>query len=199
MANNGCAGEHGRHHPPSPKSRSTTSAPRRGRSRHAIERTPTHHSRTLSQHRGLRHLAEIREPAVHRFVQGARRAEQADVADAGRAQARRGRDERRQSCARRRVSCGAPRHSRHHRDAGRHALQKMKHTKAFGATRHAGRRDAERKLHARQAKSPRATISSSCIPMTTRRSSRGRAPSRSNCWKTRRMWTRWSFPSAAAD
>jgi threonine dehydratase len=40
-----------------------------------IENTPCVHSRTLSQITGARGLPEVREPAVHRELQGARRAE----------------------------------------------------------------------------------------------------------------------------
>ena len=47
-----------------------------------IEKTPCVHSRTLSQITGARGLPQVREPAVHRLVQGTRRAEQAVIADA---------------------------------------------------------------------------------------------------------------------
>ena len=66
-------------------------------------------------------LAQIREPAVHLDLQGARRAQSAAGAVAGRTAARRDRDVGRQSCAGRGLSRASARHSRQHRDAGRHA------------------------------------------------------------------------------
>ena len=69
----------------------------------------------------LRDLAEVREPAVHRLVQGARRAQPPRRPDAGRAPARRHRHVGRQPRAGRRLSRPAARHSRDHRHAGRHA------------------------------------------------------------------------------
>ena len=69
----------------------------------------------------LQPLAQIREPAVHLDLQGARRAQPAAGAVAGRTAARRDRDVGRQPCAGRGLSRAPARHSRHHRDAGRHA------------------------------------------------------------------------------
>jgi len=56
----------------------------------ATVRTPRRHSRTLSKHRRLGGMAEIRESAIHRQLQGTRRAEPHPVADARRAPTRRG-------------------------------------------------------------------------------------------------------------
>ena len=65
--------------------------PDRGRRRRLkghIERTPCRHSKTLSQITGRRGVGQVREPAVHRRLQGARRAEQAAAAHRRRARAR---------------------------------------------------------------------------------------------------------------
>ena len=72
-------------------------------------------------HRQGRCLAEVREPAVHRLVQGARRAEHAAAAHARGAQARRHRDVGRQPRAGRRLSRGPARHPGDHRHAVLHA------------------------------------------------------------------------------
>ena len=63
-------------------------------------------------HRQGRHLGQVREPAVHRLVQGARRAQHAAAAHARRAQARRHRHVGRQPRPGRRLSRRPARHSR---------------------------------------------------------------------------------------
>ena len=69
----------------------------------------------------LQALAQIREPAVHLDLQGARRAQSAAGAVAGRTAARRHRDVGRQPCAGRGLSRAPARHPRQHRDARGHA------------------------------------------------------------------------------
>ena len=66
-------------------------------------------------------LAEVREPAVHRRLQGTRRAQQIAAADARGACARRDRGVGRQPCAGGRLSRQAARHSGDDRHAGVHA------------------------------------------------------------------------------
>ena len=61
--------------------------------------TPCVESRTLSQLTGAQVFPQVREPAVHRLLQGTRRLQQAGPARAGPARARRGRDVGRQPCA----------------------------------------------------------------------------------------------------
>ena len=68
-------------------------------------------------------VAEVREPAVHRLLQGPRRAQPAPAAHRRRADARRRRHVGRQPRPGRRLPRRPPRHPRHHRHAPRHALR----------------------------------------------------------------------------
>ena len=88
-----------------------------------------------------RSLAEVREPAVHRRLQGARRAQQIAAADAGGARARRHRRVGRQPCAGRRLSRQAARHPGDHRHARVHADDEGHPDRGPWRARRAPRRD----------------------------------------------------------
>ena len=103
-----------------------------------------------------RSLAEVREPAVHRRLQGARRAQQIAAADARGARARRDRGIGRQSRAGGRLSRQAARHSGDDRHAGADAD---------------GEGDADRRATARRSCS---TATSSTTPSPGRASWRSR-------------------------
>ena len=93
----------------------------------------------------------------------------------------------------------AARHSRHHRDARRHADGE---DREHPASRRRGRSFPAKRWRmppSSRASTARRKASPSSIPMTIRRSSRGRAPSRSRCWSSRRSSIRWWSRSAAAD
>ena len=75
----------------------------------------------LGDHR-RRDLAEVREPAVHRVVQGTRRVQLPAAAARRRRGARRRRRVGRQPRAGRRLPRSPPRHPGHDRDAARHAV-----------------------------------------------------------------------------
>ena len=151
---------------------------RRGRA-HALPA-----QRDAVAHRQGRRLGEVREPAVHRLVQGARRAQHAAAAHARRAQARRHRHVGRQPRPGRRLSRRPARHSRHHRHAVLHAQHEgrahARPRRARGAARrHPGR---SRRRGASRWRRPRSWCS--CIPTTIRASSPARARSRSRCCRT---------------
>ena len=91
-------------------------------------------------HARLPALPQVREPAVHRVVQGARRAELPAVDGCARARLRRGRDERRQPCPGRRVPRRQARHRGHHLHAARHAVhQGRAHPRPGRRRAHRGR------------------------------------------------------------
>ena len=122
----------------------------------------------LGHHRG-RDLAEVREPAIHRLVQGARRAEPAGAADAGAGGRRRGRDVGRQPRAGRGLSRPAARHPGHDRDAAAHAVREGREHAPVRRPRRAatGEGVEEAALHAWDLAA--ATGSPSSIRSTTRR------------------------------
>ena len=91
-------------------------------------------------HRQGRHLGQVREPAVHRLVQGARRAQHAAAAHARGTQARRHRHVGRQPRPGRGLSRRPARHSRHHRHAVLHAQHEGRaHARPWRARRPARR------------------------------------------------------------
>ena len=162
----------------------------------AVLRTPMRHSRTLSEIAGCEIWLKFENRQFTASFKERGALNKSAVADAGRTQARRGGDERRQSCPGRRLSCRAAGHSRHHRDAGDHALHQGQAHPRF--RRHGdpgGPRPATRPTR-RRASSPDATASLSSIPMTIRgdrgpgHGGAGDAGGRAANWT--RWWCRWA-------
>ena len=118
------------------RSPSTTSAPPPAHRRRAVVHTPCLRSRDPVAHRRRRRLPQVREPAVHRLVQGARRAEQAAAA---RREAERKRGVIAMSAGNHAQGvayhAGAPRHPGHHRHAALHAQHQGRSTRAATAPR----------------------------------------------------------------
>ena len=130
----------------------------------AHARAPFAHALATSP--AARSSSEIRESAIHRLVQGARRAQQAAVADRRRTQARRRRHVGRQSRARRRLSRGPPRIPATIVMPEGTPFTKVKHTRDFGArVVHRGRHAFAKPLHARARARRRTQISPSSIPI----------------------------------
>ena len=136
-------------------------AHRRRRGAHA-ER-PVAHAVGGARHRDRR---EVREPAVHRGLQGARRAQQAPDADRGRAAVRRRRHVGRQP----RPGGGPPRHPArhrgHHRDAGAHAVREGAAHRGARRPRRAARRRPRPRPPPRRGGWP-TRAARSCTPTTT--------------------------------
>ena len=148
-----------------PSGSAATAGPGAG---HALRRIP----HPLQDHRRT-DLPEVREPAVHRVVQGARRLQQAGATDAGRTRARRDRHERGQSCARRGLSRAAARHARRDRDAAFHAQRES------GRHPRLRRRDRAARRHAGRGPQPRHGTGAGAVPdfhPSLRRRSGGRRP-----------------------
>ena len=175
----------------------------RGRSRRAASaRRGGRHALPAFAHavgdRRLRGGAQVREPPVHRLVQGARRAQQDGAAERGRTRQRRARRLGRQP----RAGRGLPRAARMGVPATivmpRFApAVKVENTRRFGATVVLGATPST--THAPAAsRSPRNAASPSCTPTTISPWRRARARSRSRCWPRSRSSTRWWLPSAAA-
>ena len=142
--------------------------------------------RRAVRNRRLRGLSEARDAAGDRLLQGARRAQQADDARRGGAARRGRRDVGRQPRPGRRLSCAPSRHPGDDRHAHRHAVHQDRPHRGAWAPGSCCAATASSMRAVRPMRSPPSAASCRSTPMTIRRSSPGRARSRSKCLPTTR-------------